>query len=150
MAKDQGDGQMWTVEELVANLRDVSDDAGSRALFARALGERGAEAAAAIPALIDVLSEEHPSLQMEAADALGKMGAAALTAVPSLQRLKENAPSPGVREAANDAIIALTDPAEYQRLQGRRRKSGVITLFVCTVILVLVAGGIWLMARRYL
>ncbi len=142
--------QMWSVEELIANMKDVSDDPGSRALFARALGERGAEAASAVTALIEVLSENDSSLQMEAADALGKMGSAALSAIPSLQQLETTASSQGVRNAAHEAILALTDPAEYQHLQGRRQRSALVLLLVCAGVVALLAVGIWLIVRRYL
>lgn len=142
--------EMWSVEDLVANMQDRNDDPGSRALFARALGERGPEAKSAVPALIEALSENHSALQMEAADALGKMGDAAVTAVPALEHMKHSGSSPGVRTAAADAVIAITNPAEYQRVQHQRRKSGLVVLALSAIALLLVICFIVAAIRRFL
>jgi len=111
------------VEALLASLR--SADARERASAARALGNRAAEPAAAVPALRQALDDPAPEVRASAAWGLGGFRAAAAPAAPALAaRLADEARSvrtgsawalgqvgPAARPVAG-ALIALLDDAE--------------------------------------
>jgi HEAT repeat protein len=74
----------FPLAEVVAVLR-TNKNWGARCAAAKALGKRGREAQAAIPALIDALGDKDYSVRSNAAEALGLMGAAAREALPALR-----------------------------------------------------------------
>lgn len=93
-----------TVPELIDSLSSGDDQASIVAAYA--LASMGAEAAPAVPALIDNLTYEgHTDVRESAAYALGKIGADASAAVPTLVSLMhDNSESVHVRSAAALAI----------------------------------------------
>src|ERR1700730_16453617 len=68
----------------VPALLEALKDGQARGQAPRALGEIGAPAAAATPALTEFLKGEDLALQLVAAEALGKIGPSAQAAVPAL------------------------------------------------------------------
>ncbi len=84
-----------------------------RKVAAECLGELGAKAAPSVPALIhtlDLSSEElfSDSLRAAAAKSLGQIGPLARDALPSLEKLRDSEGSDGEKEAAAEAIRAIT------------------------------------------
>jgi hypothetical protein len=71
-----------SVEGLAEYLQ--SEGAAQRAQAAHALGEKGADAAEAVPALAKLLKDDDPRVRLEAAVALGKIGPPAKSSVPDL------------------------------------------------------------------
>jgi HEAT repeat protein len=80
----------------------TGDDA-TRAAAALALGEKGAEARDAVPALTEALRDEYELVRERAAEALGQIGPPAKAAVPALSMALKDAVA-DVREAAADAL----------------------------------------------
>ncbi len=68
----------------VARLLQAIQDPASRWMAVVALGQMGATAHEAIPALIEALEDDELAVRWDAAKALGKMGAVAARAVPAL------------------------------------------------------------------
>jgi HEAT repeat protein len=87
------------VDGLVEMLGD--DDAVSRSAAVQALGQMGAKAAPAVPALIARLGDL--SMQMAVMDALGKIGPASTPAVPRLLELSET----GANDVKATALTAF-------------------------------------------
>jgi hypothetical protein len=73
------------LSEWVARLKDKSDPARWEAAFE--LGNLGAAAAPAVPALIEALKDESKGCRSHAIKALGKIGPGAKAAVPASQTL---------------------------------------------------------------
>ena len=99
---DTGSGQEQDVSEGVSELvKDLNDQrADVRINAARALGEIGPEAKAAVPALIETLKDEEASVRSSAAFALSRIG---LAAVPALsEALKDED-----RNVRGSAAVAL-------------------------------------------
>jgi TolB-like protein/Flp pilus assembly protein TadD len=76
-----------------------------RARTARMLGRFGAQAADAVPALIDALGDPSPVVRSAAISALGSIGAKAKPAVPALTAIRDDRLRP-IAEAAVSAIGA--------------------------------------------
>lgn len=74
-------------------IEQLQNDRWERAHAAKALGELGADAGAAVPALAAALKQENRELRMAVVEALGKIGPAASAAVPALRAVLE-APAP--------------------------------------------------------
>ena len=75
---------------------------------ADALGRIGV---AAVPALIDALSNPEPAVRVKAIEVLGRMGADAKDAVPHLVKLLDD-PSEAVRKAATRTLGRIGPPAD--------------------------------------
>ncbi|AMV28085.1 ECF RNA polymerase sigma factor SigW [Gemmata sp. SH-PL17] len=89
-----------------------SDDRYKREEAARQFGELGADAAEAVPALIEVLKRDPiNTVRYEAAAALGNIGPGALAAVPDLIRALEKDTGGGVQREAATALGLLGDRA---------------------------------------
>jgi serine/threonine protein kinase len=76
------------VQGLVQSL--AAPDGATRWRAAEALGNLGAEAHAAVPALTGVLRDRSPDVRWRAAEALGKIGADAASSVPSVAALLDD------------------------------------------------------------
>ncbi len=76
------------VQGLVHSL--AAPDAATRWRAAEALGNLGAEAQPAVPALTGVLRDRSPDVRWRAAEALGKIGADAVSSVPSVAALLDD------------------------------------------------------------
>jgi hypothetical protein len=87
-------------EQLTAN------DAAVRRRAASALGELGAAASPAVPALVEALSDEDATVRRAAAQALGAIGPEASAATPALTGALED-PDAGVRKDAALALVAI-------------------------------------------
>jgi hypothetical protein len=87
-----------------------SDSIQGRAYAAHDLGQlaesghRPKDLDAAVPALIEALSDATPMVRGTAATALGKLGASARAALEKLDQLANNDPAPGVRRLASEAL----------------------------------------------
>jgi HEAT repeat protein len=77
-----------------------------REYAARALGQIGHAASAAVAALTDALQSPPWTVQRQAAIALGQIGPAAKSAVPALHKLTRDANRP-LREAAQEALSKI-------------------------------------------
>jgi HEAT repeat protein len=104
LAAGCGDGDR--VSTLIAQLKDT--DGELRIAAADGLGELGAEAGAAVPALGESLRDVHPGVRQASARALGKMGDGARPAVASLEGALDD-PELIVQLAAAWALVKL-DP----------------------------------------
>lgn len=85
------------------------EELSTRCDAAYEVGELGADAKAAVPALVELLSdppnEDGDSAQGAAASALGKIGTAARSALPKLQELLKSTPTESsLHEAVSEAI----------------------------------------------
>ena len=89
------------VRELIHNLRTGDDNVATAA--ASALGQMGAEGAAAVPDLALVLQHKSKAVRAAAATALGRLDTAARDVLPALQAAAYD-PEPEVRAAASKAI----------------------------------------------
>jgi HEAT repeat protein len=99
-------GQAAPVEDLIGQLRDKDPDV--RRAAARALGEAGADARMAGPALITALKDEDLFVRRFAALALGQVGAEPKAAVPALSALlNDRKERKEVQEAAAIALGKL-------------------------------------------
>ncbi len=92
-----------TLETLTASLRE-SELAFVRAGAARKIGLFAEAAAAAVPALIAALSDEHRLVRNKVATALGQIGPAASAAIPALEAVRDD---PVMRTAADDALARI-------------------------------------------
>jgi HEAT repeat protein len=97
------------VRLLVAALADAEGDV--RAEAARALGETGAAAAPALPALTTLLADPDPLAREQAALALGRIGSPAPEVVDGLQELLAD-PFDYVRAAGVEALARFGSAAE--------------------------------------
>jgi hypothetical protein len=79
------------------------DNVPRRLKAVKTLGDRGADASTAIPALADALQDPDAYVRRDAARALGKFGREARAAVPSLTKALEDT-EPSVRKAAAQAL----------------------------------------------
>jgi HEAT repeat protein len=87
----------------------TAGDAVSRRRAVGALGDLGADAVPAAPALAQALVDENPFVRQEAAEALGGIGPGAAAAVPALIEALDD-PDPGVRKSAAAALAAIRGP----------------------------------------
>ncbi|MCA9117241.1 MAG: HEAT repeat domain-containing protein, partial [Planctomycetaceae bacterium] len=87
-----------------------------RELAAQGLGLMGAEAAAAVPALLRAGRDEHESVRQEATLALAAMGPAAEIAVPGLLERLVSDDSEAVQDAAETALAAVATREAQQAL----------------------------------
>jgi HEAT repeat protein len=87
----------------------TAGDAVSRRRAVGALGDLGADAVPAVPALAQALVDENPFVRQEAAEALGGIGPGAAAAVPALIEALDD-PDPGVRKSAAAALAAIRAP----------------------------------------
>ena len=92
----------------------LKGDADGRLAAMRALVALGTDVAkSAVPKLSEVLGQADVDAKVTAgaAETLGKIGAAAQSAIPALGRLISHE-SPEVRQAASEAILAISAPAK--------------------------------------
>jgi serine/threonine protein kinase len=114
------------VAQLMGSLREA--DGNTRWKAAEALGNLGAQAAGAVPALTSLLSDRQETVRWRTAEALGKIGPDARSAVPALVRgLSENGLvatesakalgriGSGAREAVPTLAGGLRNPDVYFR-----------------------------------
>ncbi|VTR96857.1 sigma-70 family rna polymerase sigma factor : Uncultured bacterium genome assembly Metasoil_fosmids_resub OS=uncultured bacterium PE=4 SV=1: Sigma70_r2: Sigma70_r4_2: CarboxypepD_reg: HEAT_PBS: HEAT_2 [Gemmata massiliana] len=108
----------WGKKAVPGLLKKLQGDRYNREEAARQFGELGADAAEAVPALIEVLKRDPiNSVRYEAAAALGKIGPGALAAVPDLiQSLQEDAGG-GVQREAATALGLLGDRSALPALK---------------------------------
>lgn len=92
---DRGDASFRPV--LVGAMREGE----GRTLLA--IGAMGADAAWAVPTLIDLLSHASPQVRALAARTLGRIGPAALAGKPALEAARRDS-NPAVQNAAKDAL----------------------------------------------
>ena len=97
--------QMLDIGEQAEQLKTAADPA-ERRKAADSLGQLGAAAYPAVPALIKALSDADAGVRRSAAQALGRMGPQADAAVPALTAALAD-PNPGVRESAAQALTTL-------------------------------------------
>jgi hypothetical protein len=97
--------QMLDIGQQAEQLKTAADPA-ERRKAADSLGQLGAAAYPAVPALIEALSDADAGVRRSAAQALGRMGPQADAAVPALTAALAD-PNPGVRESAAQALTAL-------------------------------------------
>lgn len=93
-----------SVRELIAALE--SDRPAERLASIDQLGLMGSEAAAAVPALTNVLKDPSAVVRAHAANSLGRMGSAARSAVPALMSLVGDEDG-AVRREAIEALAAI-------------------------------------------
>ena len=100
------------VPPAVANLLRAMQDPKSRWMAVVALGEMGAIARDAVPALIEALEDGDAAVRWDAAKALGKMGPAAASAVPALAAALHEHDDVIVRQYAVAALGKIGPPAK--------------------------------------
>lgn len=117
----------------LAALRDAHPSV--RVFAARALGEIGPAAKAAIPELTASLNDPDPIVRKEAASALGKFGREAMPAMAAIHRVQKIDDNPQVRVAAEQALVQI-----------RAAGSGRSFLFYggLAICAALVGGGFWI------
>jgi HEAT repeats len=97
--------QMLDIGEQTELLKTAADPA-ERRKAAGSLGQLGASAYPAVPALIEALADADAGVRRSAAEALGRIGPQADAAIPALTAALAD-PDPGVREDAARALAAL-------------------------------------------
>ncbi len=93
-----------TLTEALGN----GDDAWARKYAARALGNLGPKATAAVPALAKALSDKDAEVRREAAWSLGLIGPAAKKALPELQKALKD----------SDHVVPVAAEAALKRIRG--------------------------------
>jgi HEAT repeat protein len=93
-----------TVADSIAALTSGQEAARIKAIDQ--LGQKGAKAAEAVPALAKLLKDKSALVRAHAADALGKIGAAAKPAAPALAAAVAD-PDPAVRRQALEALAQI-------------------------------------------
>jgi serine/threonine-protein kinase len=99
------------VPPAVENLLRAMQDPRSRWMAIVALGEMGAEARHAVPALIDALEDADAAVRWDAAKALGKLGPAAARAVSALAAIVHEQGDAITRQYAVAALGSIGAPA---------------------------------------
>jgi RNA polymerase sigma factor (sigma-70 family) len=95
-----------------------SDNTFDQALALALLGELGADAAGAVPALVEKLTQDPSnSIRFSAAEALGKIGPPARVAVPTLIRALKEDTGGGVQQHAATALGLLGDRSALPALK---------------------------------
>jgi serine/threonine protein kinase len=117
-------------EEVTQLMGGLSEpDANARWKAAEALGNLGAQAGPAVPALVPLLSDRQETVRWRTAEALGKIGPAAREAVPALVRglsetgllATESAKALGrIGSAAREAVPALSNGLRHPDVYFRR------------------------------
>ena len=97
--------QMLDIGQQAERLKGAADPA-ERRKAAEALGQLGAGAYPAVPALIEALRDADAAVRRSAAQALSRMGPQADAAVPALTAALAD-PNQGVRQSAAHALAAL-------------------------------------------
>ena len=119
------------IEFLIKVVKDRKEPLKVRLFAIAAIGEMGADAKTAVPALVKVLQDSPQEIRLRAIDSLADLGATAKAAVPDLRNALKDSDEK-VREAAAkalgsigvhakaavpDLINALNDPSESVRVQ---------------------------------
>jgi HEAT repeat protein/tRNA A-37 threonylcarbamoyl transferase component Bud32 len=99
------------VPPAVQSLLRAMQDPRSRWMAVVALGELGAAARDAVPALIEALEDTDAAVRWDSAKALGKLGPAAARAVPALAAIVHERGDAIVRQYAVAALGAIGAPA---------------------------------------
>lgn len=94
--------------ELIGQAR--AKDSADRTRAVRALGDRGGEAEAVVPTLVEALKDRDAFVRRDAAQALGRLGPAARPAAPALRTATRDR-NAHVRRAAADALKVVEGPA---------------------------------------
>jgi hypothetical protein len=94
-----------TLDELIRSLS--SDNAEVRIVAMRALSQMGAEAAPAVPLLIDNLGYDNSEIRRVAVLTLGEIGLEAASAIPELLAMLSSDPSINVRRAIPSALGSI-------------------------------------------
>jgi HEAT repeat protein len=100
------------VPPAVENLLRALQDPRTRWMAIVALGELGAAARDAVPALIEALEDPDAAVRWDAAKALGKLGPAAVRAVPALAAVVHEQSDAIVRNYAVAALGSIGPPAK--------------------------------------
>jgi hypothetical protein len=95
-----------STDELIADLK--SHEEKDKLIAVRLLGQRKADGAKVIPALIEALKDKDGDIRWSAAIGLGYFGGDATDAAPALQAAQQDR-DPRVREAADKALSRI-DP----------------------------------------
>lgn len=106
------------VAGLIVSLK--SEDPATRAASARILGELGAPARQAVPALIEALGDASRDVRQNAIKSLGLMGPAAADAVPTIVKALGES-SWELRRTAVTALGAIGDPRAKDALKQARK-----------------------------
>lgn len=106
-----------------------------RVFAARALGEIGPVAKAAVPALAASLTDPDPFVRKEAAGALGKLGREAVPAMAAIVRVQKVDDNPQVRAAAEQAL---------EQIRGAGKGRSFLLYGGLAVCAALICGGVWL------
>lgn len=99
------------LSEWIADLQ--SNDVNRQLMAAWAIGALGADAAPAIPALVDLLSSEDPMLRLYCLSSLSSIGPAASSAIPRVQELLQDS-NATVRSYAQMALQQIDDTASVE------------------------------------
>lgn len=97
------------VPELLATLKDI--DALVRETAAESLADIGEEPKTVVPALIKLLEDPEMNVRCAAAISLGDFKLHAQSAVPALEKVRKNDKHLFAREAADEAIQAISKAA---------------------------------------
>ncbi|NOZ23425.1 MAG: HEAT repeat domain-containing protein [Planctomycetes bacterium] len=90
------------IDKHLSNLH--SDDAVTRRNAVLALGNMGADAVQAVPALARMLNDRNDDIRVTVCQVLGKIGPSAAPALKALENAKKSDPDDRVKEAAAAAI----------------------------------------------
>ena len=90
------------IDKHLANLQ--SQDAVTRRNAVIALGNMGADAAQAVPALARMLNDKNDDIRVTVCQVLGKIGPGAAPALKALEKAKRNDPDDRVKAAAAEAM----------------------------------------------
>ena len=107
-------------DKAIAGLTNALKNERARYWACLALGEAGSKAKSAVPALVDVLSDDRTEIQVQALVALGKIGPDAAQAVAEIVPLVK-ADQPAVQYAAAYALGDIASPAGADALKELRR-----------------------------
>jgi HEAT repeat protein len=107
-----------STDELVADLKSPQER--DRLVAARLLPGRKADAARAVPALIEALKDKGNDIRLSAAIGLGSFGDQAKDAIPALH-VAQRDPDARVREAAGVALSRI-DPTKFRAPSKPRGK----------------------------
>lgn len=95
----------------IPKFTELLDNPSKSGVAAKALGEIGPPAKAAVPKIIAVMGTRNDSTRLDFIHALEKFGPDAQAAIPDLQQLTQD-PDPQISQAAAKAVQAISAPAQ--------------------------------------